>query len=48
MSDFVDTLLNIEVFAFIALLIWLYVKPPRNDRADDPVAASGTNKNRDP
>lgn len=27
MNDLVDTLLNIEVFAFIGLLIWLYLKP---------------------
>lgn len=27
MNGLVDTLLNIEVFAFIGLLIWLYVKP---------------------
>ncbi len=27
MSNVVDTLLNIEVFAFIGLLIWLYMKP---------------------
>lgn len=27
MNSLIDTLLNIEVFAFIALLIWLYIKP---------------------
>lgn len=34
MNDFIDTLLNIEVFAFIALLVWLYVKPSANDRIE--------------
>jgi hypothetical protein len=37
MSNLVDTLLNIWVFVFIGLLIWLYLKPgggerPRPDR----------------
>ena len=27
MNDWVDTALNIQVFAFIALLIWLFLKP---------------------
>ncbi len=27
MSDLLDTILNIEVFAFIGLLVWLYLKP---------------------
>ncbi|MEM6902900.1 MAG: hypothetical protein AAF556_06655 [Pseudomonadota bacterium] len=27
MNDWVETILNIEIFAFIALLIWLYLKP---------------------
>lgn len=27
MSNLVDTLLNLVVFAFIGLLIWLYLKP---------------------
>ncbi len=26
MSEWLDTLMNIEVFAFIGLLIWLYFK----------------------
>jgi hypothetical protein len=33
MSDLVDTLMNIEVFLFIGLLIWLYFKPV--DDSDD-------------
>ena len=31
MSNLVDTLLNIEVFLFIGLLIWLYFKPVDED-----------------
>lgn len=27
MSNFTDTILNIEVFAFIALLAWIYLAP---------------------
>ncbi len=27
MSNATDTIMNIQVFAFIALLIWLYFKP---------------------
>lgn len=27
MSDWLDTILNIEIFAFLALLVWLYLKP---------------------
>lgn len=27
MSDIVDTLINIEIFAFIGLLIYLYLRP---------------------
>lgn len=48
MSEFVDTLLNVEVFAFIALLVWLYVKPSTLDRAGDPDGGAGTNTNNDP
>jgi hypothetical protein len=32
-NEFLDTLMNIEVFAFIGLLIWLYLKPV-NDNDD--------------
>jgi hypothetical protein len=31
MSNLVDTLLNIEVFLFIGLLVWLYLKPVDED-----------------
>ena len=36
MSNLVDTLLNIEVFLFIGMLVWLYFKPvdDDNDSAD--------------
>ena len=36
MSNRLDTLLNVEVFLFIGLLIWLYFKSPGNggDRPD--------------
>ena len=27
MSGLWDTFMNIEIFAFIALLVWLYLKP---------------------
>lgn len=27
MSDLVDTIMNIEVFLFIGVLVWLYFKP---------------------
>ncbi|WP_281358253.1 hypothetical protein [Hongsoonwoonella zoysiae] len=41
MSNFTDTILNIEVFAFIALLAWLYLAPigvdaPRGSGDDAP------------
>lgn len=32
MSNFLDTVMNIEVFAFIGLLVWLFFKPvEKND-----------------
>ena len=31
MNPTLDTIMNVEVLAFIALLIWLYLKPSRND-----------------
>ncbi len=27
MSNLLDTIMNIEVFAFIGLLVWLYFRP---------------------
>ncbi len=35
MSNLHDTLMNIEVFAFIGLLVWLYFKPVDQDKSDD-------------
>lgn len=32
MSNLVDTLLNIWVFVFLGLLIWLYLKPTSDRR----------------
>ena len=34
MSNFVDTLLNVNVFLFIGLLLWLYFKPVTHDDDD--------------
>jgi hypothetical protein len=34
MNNILDTLMNIEVFAFIGLLIWLYLKPINPDDSD--------------
>jgi len=31
MSNLLDTLMNIEVFLFIGLLVWLYFKPVNKD-----------------
>ncbi len=31
MSNLLDTIMNIEVFAFIGLLVWLYFKPFEED-----------------
>ena len=36
MSNFVDTVMNIEVFAFIGLLVWLYFKEFKPDESEDP------------
>ncbi len=34
MNNVIDTLLNIEIFAFIGLLVWLYFKPVDIDPED--------------
>ena len=31
MSNLLDTFMNIEVFGFIGLLVWLYFKPVNHD-----------------
>ena len=35
MSDFLDTIMNIEVFAFIGLLVWLYFKEFEPENSED-------------
>ena len=32
MNNLLDTVMNIEVFLFIGLLVWLYFKPVNKDR----------------
>ena len=34
MSSLVDTILNIEVFAFIGLLIWIYIRKFETDESN--------------
>ena len=34
MSNWLDTLLNLQVFAFIGLLVWLYFKPAKPGDGD--------------
>jgi hypothetical protein len=36
MSSLLDTIMNIEVFAFIGLLFWLYFKPLAPDDNEKP------------
>jgi hypothetical protein len=31
MSNLIDTVMNVEVFLFIGLLVWLYFKPVKKD-----------------
>ena len=35
MSDLLDTIMNIEVFAFIGLLVWLYFKDFEPEDSED-------------
>ena len=35
MSNLLDTIMNVEVFAFIGLLVWLYFKPFASDKNDN-------------
>ncbi len=45
MNSIIDTLLNIEVFAFIALLIWLYIEPyPAPSETKPTCDSQGTDK----
>lgn len=32
MNNLLDTLMNIEVFLFLGLLVWLYFKPVSHDQ----------------
>ena len=32
MSNLLDTVMNIQVFLYIGLLVWLYFKPVNKDR----------------
>ena len=42
MGNLVDTLLNVMVFIFIGLMIWLYLKKtPANDRSGDTAKKEG-------
>ncbi len=36
MSNLLDTVMNVEVFAFIGLLLWLYFRPDRPDDDETP------------
>jgi len=36
MSNLLDTIMNVEVFAFIGLLVWLYFKPFQSDKNENP------------
>jgi len=36
MSNMLDTFMNVEVFAFIGLLVWLYFKPNAPDDNERP------------
>lgn len=35
MNNILDTIMNIEVFVFIGLLIWLYFKPDKKDPKEE-------------
>lgn len=47
MSDLRDTIINIEIFAFIGLLVWLYFRPShlekshRSEAGDAPADGPG-------
>ena len=36
MSNLLDTIMNLEVFAFIGLLVWLYIKEFKPDENENP------------
>ncbi len=35
LAALIDTFLNVVVFAFLGLLIWLYVKPMAGEKSDE-------------
>jgi len=35
MSNFIDTVMNIQVFAYIGLLVWLYFKRTKPDTSEN-------------
>ena len=35
MTDLIDTIMNVEVFLFIGVLVWLYFKPVNKDRSEE-------------
>ncbi len=35
MNHFLDTLMNVEVFAFIGLLVWIYFKQFKTDENEN-------------
>ncbi len=37
MNPLLDTIMNLEVFAFIGLMVWLYMKPTDIDRKEAPL-----------
>ncbi|MEM1045097.1 MAG: hypothetical protein AAGL24_03050 [Pseudomonadota bacterium] len=36
MNPLLDTIMNLEVFAFIGLMVWLYLRPTEIDRQGSP------------
>ena len=42
MNDTLDTFLNVTVFAFIGLLIWLYLRPAKTGSGDGLGAGDGS------
>jgi hypothetical protein len=42
MGDLLDTTLNVIVFVFIGLMVWLYLKEtPVSDHSDNPTKGEG-------
>lgn len=33
-GDLLDTVLNLLTFGFVAAMVWIYVRPPREDNED--------------